>query len=121
MTMGIIEATTSAIGEELNMLFGFSVTRLTAQALAEQIYQSGLNTMNYDGNVTCTLTAGAFLTGVVNGMRLRILSGVAAGLEALVSLRNSGTQITLQSPILGASSFTGASWELVIDATTTLN
>lgn len=118
--VGLIEATTSAIGEELTKLFGFASTRLTAQANPETQVQSGINSMTYDGNVTVTLTAGTYLPGVANPMRLRVLSGAAQGLEAIISLRNNGTTVTLAAPLPGAAAFAGASFQIVNDADATL-
>lgn len=118
--MGVAEATTSAIGEELNKLFGFFSTRLTAESNPESQVQSAIGTMSYDGNVTCTLTAGQFLLSIASPLRVRILSGAASGAEALVSIRNSNIQITLQTKFYGQAAFVNASWEIVEDADTTL-
>lgn len=116
MTVGIIEATTGALGEELTMLGGFVSTRLTTQTTPETQLQSGLLTMDYDGALTVTLTAGTFLLTVANGHRLRILSGPDAGAEALIDTRDSGIQCTLQGPLPFTAAFVGESWEIVEDA-----
>lgn len=115
-TVGMIEATTAGIGEELNDLFGYASTRLTANVNPETQLQTAINTMDYDGNVTVTLTSGTFSVSVSGGMRLRILSGALIEAEALIATRDSGIQLTLASTFPNPVSFTTENWEIVIDA-----
>ena len=79
-----------------------------------------INSLNYDGATTCTLTVGSFLGSVATPMRLRILSGVGQGAEAIVLARTDATHITLVGPLPFTAAFTGASWEIVRDADTVL-
>jgi hypothetical protein len=116
MTLGPLEATTLALGEELAALFGFVVTRLTTPTSPETQHQYGVQTGDYDGNVIVTLSAGVLLVTVAAGMRFRVLSGAYAGAEALIASRDSNTQLTLQAPIPFGGVFSGESWEIVVDA-----
>ena len=118
-TVGIIEGFTSAVGEELSEMAGFRSTRTTAQVLAETQVQTEVNTLTYSGALTVTIP-GVFNVGIVAGNRLRILSGAKAGKEAIVASRDSDTQLTLLSVIDDATPFSGVSWEVVVDAATSL-
>lgn len=118
--VGIIEAASRAIGTELTKLFGFACTRLTTRANPETQIQSGVNSMNWNGTTTCTLTAGTLSLSVALGKRVRILSGAAKGAEALVQSRDTSTQLTLQAAFPNQTTFSGASFEIVTDADTAL-
>lgn len=118
--LGICEAVTGAIGEELTKLFGFAATRLTSTAYPEQQIQSGINTLSWDGSLTCTLSAGSFLADVDQPMRVRVLTGPEKGKEAVIDSRDSSTQITLLAAFPFASAFTDESFEIVEDAQTTI-
>lgn len=118
-TVGIIEGFTSSVGEELSELAGFRSTRTTAQVLSETQVQTEINTLTYGGGTTVTIP-GVFNAGIVAGNRLRILSGVKAGEEAVVSSRDSDTQLTLLAAIDDGTPFAAVSWEVVVDAATSL-
>lgn len=119
--MGFLEGATSAIGDELNDLFGYASTRLTAIAYPERQLQSGTSSLNYNGTSIVQLTSGSFLAEVAAGMKIRLLSGAFVGYEATVLTRDSSTQCTLSPTFPFVTAQTGVSWEIVIPADTTLN
>lgn len=116
-----LEGLTSAIGEGLTEFRGYQITRVAQVARTESQVQTAFDSMDYDGALTVTLTSGTFLAGLVGGQRVRVLSGVATGAEAVVDTRDSDTQLTLLAQLLDAdgnpvAAFAAASWEVVDDA-----
>lgn len=118
--MELLEAITSAIGDELTLLSGFRSTRLTAQFHPErQIATAPLTAQSIDTGITITLSTGTFAPAVL-GQRFRVLSGPFVGRSAIITAVTGGsTQLTLASPGIGYN-FSAASWEIVADADTSM-
>lgn len=118
MTLGILQALVSAVADELALLRGQRMTRLTAQALPDQqVSRGSLNATSGDGTHV-SLSSGAFGGGVLGGLQtiFRLLSSVNAGQQAPVQTVSSSTAIVLQGP--GVPVFTNESWEVVRPADT---
>lgn len=118
MTVGLIEAVTSALGEELARLSGYRSTKLTAAFSGAARVSSGINSVgSSDSGVTVDLVSGSFGAEVVAGRRFRILSGVLAGESALIDAVG-GSSLTLAGSGLGEN-FSAASWEVLTEPDTT--
>lgn len=118
--MNPLEGLTSAVGETLTELQGYQQTRVTAPARAEAQVQSLVNSVDYDGATTLTLTSGTVGAGVAAGQRVRVLSGTGAGAEATVSSAPvGGTTVSLSGGLIipgetsAISFFSGESLEVV--------
>lgn len=119
MTQGLLEAITSAIGDELTLLAGFRFTRLTTQFRPEVGVSSGVNSASSaDAGITLTLASGNYGAAVA-GQRIRILSGSYIGRTAVIQ-SVAPTSATMVAPGFGVN-LTNVSWEVVIDAETTMN
>lgn len=121
MVLPLLESLSAAIGDELNELVGRLRTRLTQALRGEVVLQSAAGTLSassVDG-VTVTIATGTFTATIPTGTVFRLLSnrsGLAAT-TAVVSSRDSSTQITLSGAGVGAA-FTSDSWELFTPAET---
>lgn len=119
MTVGLLEAITSAIGDELTLLAGHRSTRLTSPFLPERGVASGVNNATSADGIVVTLSSSDFGAAAA-GQRLRLLSGSLVGQSALILSVDAPNQITLDGVGVGQA-FTDVSWEVVIDADTTMN
>lgn len=112
---------TSSLGDELNRLAGQRLTRLTATIRAEEVIQGGINNLSTSGGgppyLTVALTAAVWVGDVVSGLRLRILSGVQAGLTRVINVV--ATTSTLTVTVGFDAALSSVSWEIVRDADTT--
>ena len=73
---------------------------------------SGVATgQSVDGGITVTLSAGAFVAGVVAGTYLRVKSGPQAGFQARVAVRNSNVNLTMDPGIAG--NLTNVDWVVI--------
>jgi hypothetical protein len=117
-----MEGLTSSVGDELTDFGGHRSTRLASLFLPEMLVQTGLaNSANYvQATRRVTLASGTFVAGVLVGRRYRVLDGPLAGLSALIETVEDNMNIILVAPGLGVND-TGQSWEVVIDAETTMN
>lgn len=117
--MSILEAVTSTIGEALDELRGFLMTRLTAQGLAlGQVARGTGNTSSVDGLVV-TLDSGSFDAEVQAGRTFRLLSGALAGEEATILTVDGPAQITLDTAL--TAPWTSQSWEVERPADTEIS
>ena len=116
MTVPVLDALTSTIGEELTLLAGFRLTRLRAPFIGEQPVATGVLNASSVTGLTITLSSGTF-GSAANGHRFRITSGPRNGRSAIISSVVSPTQIQLGSSV---ESFTTESWEVVVDPMTTM-
>ena len=113
----VLDAIVSSLGEEITLLAGYRLTRLSAPFLGEQPISNGVNTATgTSGGTTITLSSGNF-GSVQLGQLFRVTSGPCNGKTGVVSGIISPQQITI-SP--GVGDISSASWQLVVPAQTTM-
>lgn len=116
-TVPVLDAFTSAVGEEITLLAGYRLTRLTAPFLGEQPVSTGINSATgTSGGTTITLSSGTFGTALV-GQLFRVTSGPCNGKTGIISNVVSPTQITIAP---GVGDISSASWQVVVPAQTTM-
>lgn len=116
-TVPILDGLTSAIGEEITLLAGYRITRLSAPFVTAVPVVSATGTASSVGGTIVTLSSGTFPAGVLAGQRFRVTTGPRAGRSALIATVDSSIQITLGTSVLP---FTSESWEIFTDAQTTM-
>lgn len=116
--MPLLDAMTSAAGEELTLYAGRRSTRLTALASPAARVASGVLTASSAGGTIVTLASGTFGAAVA-GQIFRVMSGPRVTFERTILSVDSITQITLSSSLGGA--ITSVSWEIESLASTVLN
>jgi hypothetical protein len=115
-TVPVLDALTSAIGEEVTLLAGYLITRLNAPFVPVTPVTSATGTASSVTGVVVTLSSGTFSAGVVPGQRFRVTTGPRAGRSAIIATATS-SQLTLATSV---SNFSNESWEVVTDAQTTM-
>jgi hypothetical protein len=116
-TVPILDGLTSAIGEEITLLAGYRITRLSAPFVPAVPVVSAVGTASSVGGTIVTLSSGTFPAGVLAGQRFRVTTGPRAGRSALIATVDSSTQVTLGTSVLP---FASESWEIFTDAQTTM-
>lgn len=117
MTVPILDALTSTIGEEITLLAGYRITRLSAPLLGPVAVTSAVGTASSVTGTVVTLSSGTFPAGVIAGQRFRTTSGPRTGRSAIIGSVDSSTQITLSTSVLA---FSSESWEIFVDAQDTM-
>lgn len=123
MSMGPLEGLTSVIGDELTALKGFQITRVTSLTRTEFQVQFTTQSLDFDGVDVVTLSSGTFNGSVAVGQVIRILDGAADGAEGTITAVVSPTEVTAilqDSNAVTVGAFTGASFEVVQPAETSL-